>query len=167
MSPLVKHGLLPLVQSDRPAGASLEPRRRFRYQRMTSTAPATAKAIASASRRPFQGAASNADLLVSPLDALSSFLAAEEAVVDPGSKAVSNVIGGVVAEEGSGGGPGNHDRQAQVTRRRDDARGDHRGLAWHDGHEGIEVRQQRDDQVRPTGGVRDEVGELAKNRRLP
>src|SRR5947207_7017269 len=46
-----------------------------------------------------QLSASLADLLLSPIDALSTLFAAEEAVVDPGAEAVSDVIRRAVAEE--------------------------------------------------------------------
>ena len=58
-------------------------------------------------------------------------------------------------------------RQAQVARGRDHPRGDHRRLARHDRHECVEVRQQKDDQVRPARGMRHQVGELAEDRGLP
>src|SRR4051794_7547597 len=53
-------------------------------------------------------------LLLSPLGALSSLLATQEALFDPAAETRPDEIRGVVAEERSRGGSGNDRRQAQV-----------------------------------------------------
>jgi hypothetical protein len=104
-----------------------------------------------------------AHLALRPVDPLSSLLAAEEAVVDPGSEAVANVVSGVVSEEGSGGRGRDHQHDVEIAGRRDHACRDDRRLARHHRHECVEVRQQKEDQVRPARGVRNQIGELAED----
>ncbi len=112
-----------------------------------------------------QLAAALLDLAMSPGDPLSRLLPVEEPLLDPRPVAVADPVSRVVAGERTGRGEDDHERQAQVSSRRDHPRGDDRGLARHDRDERVQKGEHEQDRVRPAGGMCDEVRELVEHER--
>src|SRR3954451_5735255 len=107
------------------------------------------------------------ELALGPVDALARLLAAEEAFGHARAEAVSDQVGEIVAEKGSGRGGGDDRRQLEIPACCDDTRRDHGGFARDDRHQRIQERQQQHYGVRPARRVRHEVGELLEHRRYP
>src|SRR5262249_40953697 len=86
----------------------------------------------------------------------------EEAPLRRLAEAAADEVGGVVAQEGSGGGEGDERRQAHVSRCRQHSSGDDGRLARDGGEERVDVRENEDDHGRPPG-ARDLVDQLIEH----